>query len=1047
MPDKKTILIVDDQESIIKALRRLLLSEGYDILSAPDGPSALKLITNSKDKSELFLIISDQRMPEMTGTQFLEKTMDILPDAIRFILSGYADRDDVNNAFKKGVVHKFLNKPWNNDELLILISQAYESPEKLKTFASSDSQESGLPNINIMDKEIKKFYENHNNKVLGKLAVYHGFITQEQLDTALTIMQSEQQAGRNVALENILFEKGLVSSENIGKILATTRRRVGKIFGKIAIKNFGVSQTDIERCLAIQSKEFSDTSTCRLLGDILVSEKILTEEQKESIVIDQVYSETEVLRSGIAGSGVNSKVSDDTGSRTTDTGSRTAGNRSTGNTATGNSGTEYTSTTDSTKTEAIKGDGTNDIQMPQNELILNKRKKNFFRRRALDKIFCKSAINRNYATEQEVLKALEEQLLHFTKTFELKLVKDILIEHSIISKDQAEIIIAATSHSKPSPDSVSGVVNTASSPQVAASGTEKITGTEKGEGKITDTGKITGKEKIIGTEQTVTNSEKTIYIGEKNAFELTLSPLNIEASIRLIGTMPEIMDTDRLKVLLAENQIVYGLASDVAIELFLQHAAEKKEKFIIAKGRHAKPGRDALVKYYFEDENTRFGKELSSGKFDYRERGEILNVTQGSILAEKIPFIPPVNAITVFGTEIPEPAPLDLTLTAGKGVGISQDGLKAIALVSGRPDMSLGGKISIMSEKLIKGNVDFKTGNVKFLGDIIVQGTILAGFSVMGNNLTVNDIEEAEINVANTLIVKNSINNSNIKVGGNITAQFIKKSTVFANCDVVVMKEIIDSTIITSGRVIVQRGRIMSSIIHAAKGIEAMNIGSEVSSPCQLFLGSNHHSKGILDTLSQKIDYQQEYLLKLEALNQQYDQKSIQQLNSLADVSRIQERLFLEKQKIMEEQKGVTNAIVKKQMDDFLVDLNKKLLKMDETINKLFDDNEIMQTNSKEIKVKIKTVKTALEQLKNEKIGFETWYEDQQKAARVNGINLLVQGTVTAGTVINGTESSMIVKNPIKNSKIRQVINSENINKIFHEIKVELMIKSGKMHA
>ncbi len=956
MTKKNTILIVDDQESIIKSLKRLLLPEPYYILSAPDGKSALEIIKNCqesideqrddiKEKLNIFLIISDQRMPNMTGTQFLEKTVDILPNAIRFILSGYADREDILESINQGVTHRYLTKPWNSDELLIMIRQALESPEKVRELVGSGSSQLELPETNSMDIEIQKFDQHRKDLFLGRVAIHHGFITQEQLERSLTAMQSARQAGRSVSLENILFEKGLISSEDMSKIIAVTRRRMGKTFAKTAIQNFGVPQLDIERALAIQAQEFSNTSTCRLLGDILVAEKKITEEQKESIIIDQIYSEREMLSSS---------------------------------------------------------DNKNDIPVPN--ITLKRKKKNFLRQRALDKIFCKAVINRNFATESEILNALEAQMIHFTKTFEIKQIKEILVERSIISQLQAQAIIDAIS--QPHPPSL-----------------------------------LQNQEPIVNT-----NHNKTDI---KEPFEVTVSEGELEASIRLIGDMPEGMDVASLKKMLAiKHHIVYGLVDDVLIELFLRQcqSSSKNDKFIIARGKPAKPGRNGVIKYFFESENNNFGKELASGKFDYRERGEIPNITQGTVLAEKIPAIQPINGITVHGSQIEVPAPNDLNLDCGQGVEISKDGLQAVAAANGRPDISLTGKVSVFPEKIIKGNVDFRTGNVKFSGDIIVHGSILPGFSVTGGNLTVNDIDEADVNISNSLSVKNNINGSLIKTGVLLTAQIIKKSKIIAHGDVVVQKEIIDCTIITSGKVIVPRGRILASTIHAAKGIEAMNIGSEVSTPCNLFPGSDDHAKDILKKFTENIERHKQNIVKLEALEKQYNNQSIKQLNDLSELSRLQERLAIERKKTLDDKKFATSPIVKKQMDEFLADLDTRALKMDETINNLFDENDSLQTKISEIKAKLKSIRTDMQALLKDKNSFKKWYDQQKEEAHKQIVGVVVHGTLFAGTQITGTDCTLTAKSNIKNSIIHQITNLSDPNNPFNEIAVVPLSSKGKPH-
>ncbi len=124
---KHRLLVVDDEEYITKALYRIFRKEGYEIHTASSGQEALGVLKEAK--KPFSLIISDQRMPGMTGVQFLEKAKKILPDTIRILLTGYSDMDATVDAINKGEIHRYLTKPWKDDDLLIQIKQALEQYE------------------------------------------------------------------------------------------------------------------------------------------------------------------------------------------------------------------------------------------------------------------------------------------------------------------------------------------------------------------------------------------------------------------------------------------------------------------------------------------------------------------------------------------------------------------------------------------------------------------------------------------------------------------------------------------------------------------------------------------------------------------------------------------------------------------------------------------------------------------------------------------------------------------------------------------------------
>jgi DNA-binding NtrC family response regulator len=97
---KHKLLFVDDEESITKALYRIFRRQGYEIHTASSGQEGLEML--KKDKKPFSLIISDQRMPGMTGSQFLEKAKKIFPESIRILLTGYSDMDAIVDAINKG---------------------------------------------------------------------------------------------------------------------------------------------------------------------------------------------------------------------------------------------------------------------------------------------------------------------------------------------------------------------------------------------------------------------------------------------------------------------------------------------------------------------------------------------------------------------------------------------------------------------------------------------------------------------------------------------------------------------------------------------------------------------------------------------------------------------------------------------------------------------------------------------------------------------------------------------------------------------------------
>lgn len=120
--DKHTVLCVDDEQNILNALKRLLRKDGYRLLTASSGNEGLKIL----EENDVDLVISDQRMPEMSGTEFLARVKEQHPDALRIVLTGYTDVDCITESINKGYIYKFFLKPWNDQSLRLEIKQALD---------------------------------------------------------------------------------------------------------------------------------------------------------------------------------------------------------------------------------------------------------------------------------------------------------------------------------------------------------------------------------------------------------------------------------------------------------------------------------------------------------------------------------------------------------------------------------------------------------------------------------------------------------------------------------------------------------------------------------------------------------------------------------------------------------------------------------------------------------------------------------------------------------------------------------------------------------
>ncbi|WP_296447253.1 HD domain-containing phosphohydrolase [Rhodoferax sp. UBA5149] len=143
-----TILCVDDEPNILSSLRRLFRTKGFQVRIAEGGKAGLTLL----ETETVDLVISDMRMPEMDGAQFLEQVRSRWPDTVRLLLTGYSDITSVIEAINRGEIYRYITKPWDDNDIVLIVRQALERKalelEKKRLEALSIRQNEELKALN-----------------------------------------------------------------------------------------------------------------------------------------------------------------------------------------------------------------------------------------------------------------------------------------------------------------------------------------------------------------------------------------------------------------------------------------------------------------------------------------------------------------------------------------------------------------------------------------------------------------------------------------------------------------------------------------------------------------------------------------------------------------------------------------------------------------------------------------------------------------------------------------------------------------------------------
>ncbi|HWS16170.1 MAG TPA: ATPase, T2SS/T4P/T4SS family [Candidatus Methylomirabilis sp.] len=174
--ERFTLLFVDDEESVLHALRRIFLEENYEILTALTAEDALRIL----EGGTVHLVVTDHRMPGMTGAQFLREVKKQWPETIRIMLTGYADVQSILGAVNEGAVYKFITKPWNDEDLRLSVSLALQQyvllQENRRLREISKRQQGKIKNYAAL-------FDEHR-AVAGNILLRSGVVRKEDLDEA-----------------------------------------------------------------------------------------------------------------------------------------------------------------------------------------------------------------------------------------------------------------------------------------------------------------------------------------------------------------------------------------------------------------------------------------------------------------------------------------------------------------------------------------------------------------------------------------------------------------------------------------------------------------------------------------------------------------------------------------------------------------------------------------------------------------------------------------------------------------------------------------------
>ena len=314
----------------------------------------------------------------------------------------------------------------------------------------------------------------------------------------------------------------------------------------------------------------------------------------------------------------------------------------------------------------------------------------------------------------------------------------------------------------------------------------------------------------------------------------------MEASLQITlppGCCP--LEMNELLEEIKKNGVVFGLNYEYVKKVYDCPGF----RLVCAKGEQPTNGENSYIKYHVNMDNNGHPSELADGSVDFKTLNLFTMVQEGDLLAEKVPATLSIPGIDVLGNAISGKCGKDIPLPVGKNVQVV-NGNTLVAMIAGQL-LIANNKINVVPVIEIKEDIDVSTGNIEFMGDVIVHGSVQPGFTVKadGNVEIFGSISGGTVEGKN-IIIKMGIQGMHrgyVRAKENVVAKFIENATVQAGMDIMVSDVVLHSRISAGKKILVEgrRGLIVGGTVMAGEEIRAKVVGSHMSTVTTLEVGVN----------------------------------------------------------------------------------------------------------------------------------------------------------------------------------------------------------------
>lgn len=329
----------------------------------------------------------------------------------------------------------------------------------------------------------------------------------------------------------------------------------------------------------------------------------------------------------------------------------------------------------------------------------------------------------------------------------------------------------------------------------------------------------------------------------EEAIKIELTSDKMEASITLVDeSFRDQISPEAIKKALEAKGVVKGIKEDVVQKL--GSAPVFKMPQTIAQGQRPKEGKDEEIIYKFPVDASKL-EETETGSVDFKNIKNFTNFRAGTVLAEKKPAKPGEPGFTVTGDELKARDGKIKNWKVGKGAKLSDDELQVTAEVDGHACL-VADRITVMNTVEVPAHVDYSIGNIRFIGNVVVRGSVRPGFTVEteGDLSVQGNIEKTHISCGGNLNIQGNIFGQGdcvIEVDGDCTVGTIDQATVRVRGNLKINKYATHSNLAAGGKIelTAKNGKLIGGDIHAYQMIDAPTIGNAMATLTKLTVGTN----------------------------------------------------------------------------------------------------------------------------------------------------------------------------------------------------------------